>query len=95
MRLREEGGKVRGLLEGGRAPVASWPPATNEQPGHLLLKEHFGQFKHLGNFEHFWTLLGKKKKDGLPFSSRPCGLSPCCSGDVCDRIFNQAKGAVQ
>jgi len=24
--------------------VASWPPATNEQPEHLLLKEHLGNF---------------------------------------------------
>ena len=32
------------MLEGGRAPVASWPPATNEQPEHLLLKEHLGNF---------------------------------------------------
>ena len=55
VRLREEGGKVRGLLEGGRAPVASWPPATNEQPEHLLLKEHLGNFGHLGKFGNFWA----------------------------------------
>merc|ERR1711953_1239585 len=28
---------------------ASWPPATNEQPEHLLPEEI------LGNFEHFWA----------------------------------------
>merc|ERR1712156_815250 len=35
--------------------MGSWPPATNEQPEHLLPKEHFGNFEHLGTFEHFWA----------------------------------------
>ena len=54
MRLREEGGKVRGLLEGGRAPVASWPPATNETSS---AEGALGQFWALLNT---WALLGKK-----------------------------------
>ena len=86
VRLREEGGKVRGLLEGGReGPSCQLASSNQRAAGTSSAQGALWQFWALG---HFWALLGKKKEDGLPFNSRPCGLSPCCSGEICDRMFN-------